>query len=183
MPVGNNKPKKNTTMYETEYEGAAEYEEIYPELRACKASNEQVLYDEWSGGKNPNCTFPFLFRGKLYYECTNVEYLGKYWCANSCDYREGNFMRGVCVNQKDAARGILGTGFQMTATNIFFGTLIGVAILLSLVLGCMKISESKSSSSSSSYSSVSNRVVDSFENGSGLEIPGFEMSKKQPIRN
>lgn len=165
----------------TEYETGIEYEQAYPELKDCKASKEKVLYDEWSGGKNPNCTFPFIYRGKLYYECTNVEYFGKYWCANSCEYREDNFMRGVCANQKDAARGILGSGFEMTATNIFFGALITVAIILSLVLGCMKVSGSNESSAL--YSGVSNKVIDSFDSGSNVEILGFEMSTTKTVPN
>jgi Fibronectin type II domain len=104
-------------------------------------SNIRVLKDEWSkSGKAPNCTFPFVHHGRIYYGCTDVEYGGRFWCANQCDYSMGEFLhRGECDIAKNTR------GVALSALNLFVGLLFSVGFtvifILCLVECCRRRSE------------------------------------------
>ena len=100
-------------------------------------SKVAVLTDEWTptGKSLPNCTFPFYWKGKTYYTCTNEGGFGnRFWCANSCDFSEGNPLhRGYC-NIGLNTRGVFGTGISLSFLNIFVALILSIAFVVLLIL-------------------------------------------------
>lgn len=96
------------------------------------SSKIRVSQDDWtSGGRAPpNCTFPFAYKGKVYYSCTDAGNYHKYWCANSCHFSDGRNLlyRGTCDIPKNH-QGVLGTGIGLNAINVFVGFLFAVGSL------------------------------------------------------
>merc|ERR1712233_269924 len=43
--------------------------------------------------KNIPCVFPFTYKGKKYYKCTNKNYGKKLWCATTAIYKKGKWGR------------------------------------------------------------------------------------------
>jgi len=117
-------------------------------LEACTTngpSDVQVISDEWSlvGTQPPNCTFPFIWRDKIYYGCADVDYGGRYWCANSCDFSEGAvFHRGEC-DIGGLGKGILGTGIALNVLNVFVALLMVITVLVSAALCTLELRKKK----------------------------------------
>ena len=128
------------------------------ELKDCAPSDIQVVSDEWSDGRLPNCTFPFYYRGQVYYDCTNIDYGGRYWCANDCHFSKLQMThRGVC-NLPNASPGVFGTGINLSIVNAFIALLLTAAFILSAVL-CV-----------AEWRQRRNRQVED----SSFQLPGFQ---------
>jgi hypothetical protein len=110
--------------------------QAYHDCMAKGSSKVAVTLDDWTldGSTPPNCTFPFTYKRKVYYACTDIDRAGKFWCANSCDFSLGQILhRGECDIPKNT-KGVLGTGIGLSALNIFVALLLTVAIIVALLL-------------------------------------------------
>ena len=127
--------REYTSDYADDYADLAKnYSQAYHDCMNRGPSNVAVLSDEWSGKKLPNCTFPFAYKGKIYYACTDVGYTARYWCANACDFSNGEaFHKGDCDIGKNM-RGVLGTGVALNTLNIFVAFLFVVGFCVLFVL-------------------------------------------------
>jgi hypothetical protein len=108
--------------------------QAYGDCAARRPSQIKVLRDDWTtvGHAPPNCTFPFGYRGRVYYGCTDEGYGGIFWCANDCDFSLGKIMhRGVCDIPRNT-RGVLGTGVALSALNVFVALLFSVGFVVIL---------------------------------------------------
>ena len=115
---------------------------------------------------NPG-TFPFLYNDVVYYECTNVDYAGRYWCANDCSFTSTDYnLRGLCdprdLPPEASGQGILGTGVALNTLNVFVGLIMTVAAFLFVGLLVGEFWRRKNSA----------RVGDD----SNFSVPGFEMA-------
>ncbi len=97
----------------------------------CTVSSVPVESDNWSFGRNPNCVFPFTYKGVEYKACTNVDDTEKkYWCANACDYTEKNNKRGICKMTGIQAS----TDFDNPTVQFFIA--FGVIVMILGLCGC-----------------------------------------------
>jgi hypothetical protein len=131
--------RKNRGKNETEYEF---HKDI---LADCAASTIQVVSDEWTrrGETPPNCTFPFIYQGRIYYECIDLHWGGNYWCANSCDFIKYRNHRGKCAITQNK-QGFMGTGFSLSFLNVFIALLMTTAFVIAIMLCLVEVRNRRS---------------------------------------
>ena len=85
-----------------------------------------------------------MYRGQIYYTCTNRDYGGRYWCANNCQFKYHIYYRGLCKDD-NAPVDILGAGVNLGALNVFIGLLLAAGFVLSIILFCAELRNRRNS--------------------------------------